>query len=282
MDARIKWAVMAQLRRGNPSLPPKAKVGTHQRRLDTAIAIAQVAFSGDRNPRDWAAMVLLSPSYEKGDPMYKDLCQRLARAIWHEQPDELLADCWFHLYTKIDLSTDCGFAPKEWDDILPTNPTTNTIQLNGISEFRRELLKLAAEIDGSFALQDEGIVPTPCLTGRSVRLINRLASMKLPIPTYRGREYEDGQELYYYALLRYFLLHSRGDWAARTARYIGNHFITRSMTSGHIYGFGVQGQARPWDTRKEILRLELDPRITAGADQWLVSDVYNVLARAIA
>ena len=279
MDALIKWAVMAQLRRGNPSLPPRAKIGTHQRRLNAAFAVAKTAFSGERNPRDWAALILLSPW--SSDPLHEDLRRRLARAIWYEKPDELLADCWFHLYTKIDLSTDCGFAPKEWDDILPTNPTTNTIQLNGISEFRRELLKLAAEIDGSFALQDEGIVPTPCLTGRSVRLINRLVSLNLPLPVYRGREYEDGEELLCFALLRYFLLHGRGDRAIQIARHIGSHFVTRSMTSGHIYGFGVRGQARPWDTQKEIIRLEIDPRITARIDQWLVSDVLGALSRAI-
>jgi len=279
VDARIKWAVMAQLRRGNPSLPPRAKVGTHQRRLDTAIAIAQTAFSEGRNPRDWAALILLSPW--SSDPLHEDLCRRLARAIWYEQPNDLQSDCWFHLYTQVDLTKSYGFAPKGWEDILPTDPTTDTIPLDGVSTFRRELLRYAGEIDGSFALRDESIVPTPCLTGRAVRLVNRIVRTDFPIPTYRGREYEDGKELLCFALLRLFLLRNYKDRAIQIARYIGSHFVTRSMTSGHIYGYMVQGQARPWDTRKEILRLQIDPRVTAGVDEWIIDGAFGALADAI-
>jgi hypothetical protein len=282
MGPHIKWAVMAQLRRGNPSLPPRAKVGTAQRRLDTAFAIAKIAFSGEQNPRDWAALVLLSPPEERGDPMYKDLCRRLARAIWYEKPDELLADCWFHLFTRIDLGAAHGLRPHGWENILPDNATTDPIPLGGISSFRCELLRLASEIDASYALRDDTVVPTPCLTSRAVRLVNKLAGLNLPLPLYRGKEYEGGGGLLQLTLLRYLMLHGCKQQACRIAKHIGKHFVERSMTSGHIYGYCVQGQARPWDTRKEIMRLEIDSRITAGVDQWLLSDVYDALARAIA
>jgi hypothetical protein len=281
MGPHIKWAVMAQLRRGNPSLPPRAKVGTAQRRLDTAFVVAQTAFSGEQNPRDWAALVLLSPPEERGDPMYKDLCRRLARAIWYEKPDELLADCWFHLFTRIDLGAAHGLRPHGWENILPDNATTDPIPLGGISSFRCELLRLASEIDASYALRDDTVVPTPCLTSRAVRLVNKLAGLNLPLPIYREREYEGGDGLLYLVLLRYFLLNGRADWACKIARYFGSHFISRSMTSGHIYGLGIQGQARPWDTRKQIIHLEIDPRITAGADPLVVDKAVGALADAI-
>jgi hypothetical protein len=59
MDPHIKWAVMAQLRRHNPALPPLAKAGLAQRRLDTAIKVASDAyFAGFR---DWAARIILAP-----------------------------------------------------------------------------------------------------------------------------------------------------------------------------------------------------------------------------
>jgi hypothetical protein len=87
---------MVQLRRGNPALPPRAKVGTSQRRLDTAFEIANTAI--ESNPRDWAALLILDKSRSK-DPMRRDLADRLARAIWHEQPNEVTAKAWFHFYT---------------------------------------------------------------------------------------------------------------------------------------------------------------------------------------
>jgi hypothetical protein len=274
-----KWAVMAQLRRGNPALPPRAKVGTAQRRLDTAFELAKVATEG--NPRDWAALVILDLSRSK-DLMRRDLADRLARAIWHEQTDEVAAAAWFHLFTQPCPGAAHGFVPKGWVEIFPTSATTEPFQVS-LTPFRRELLRLAAEIDESFELKEHEIFPKPCLTGRAVKLINRLADLKLPLPYYHGKEYEGGSGLLDLAFLRLCLLRGKGEHAVRVAQFIGKKWITRSMTSGHIYGPGILwGQARPWDTQKKILGLKLDPRITAGADPSLVAEAEGALCDAIA
>ena len=279
MDTLMKWAVMAQLRRGNPSLPPRAKVGTAQRRLDTAFAVAKTALAGD--PRDWAAKQILDES-RGGDPLLRDLATRLARAIWHEQPDEVAAAAWFHLYTQSNPAAEYGVSPRGWEDILPAAATTQPFSVK-VTSFRRELLRLASELDESFELNGDEIVPTPCLTGRAVRLINRIARFDLPIPLYRGEEYEGGKGLIYLTLLRFYLLRGRERAAAATARRIGENLIRRSITSGRIYGPGViRGSALAWETKPRILKFELDPRITAGADPDIADAAVNALCRAIA
>ena len=278
MDTLMKWAVMAQLRRGNPSLPPRAKVGTGQRRLDTAFAVAKTALSGD--PRDWAAKQILDQS-RGGDPLLTDLANRLARAVWHEQPDETAAAAWFHLYTQSNPAAEYGVSPRGWEDILPAAATTQPFSVK-VTSFRRELLRLASELDESFELNGDEIVPTPCLTGRGVRLINRVARLDLPSPVYRGNEYEGGEGLLNLALLRLFLLRGRADRAATAARGIGENLVKRSITSGRIYGPGIRGSAVAWETKPRILSLELDPRITAGADPEVVNVAIDSLCRAIA
>jgi hypothetical protein len=281
MDNLLKWAVMVQLRRGNPAYPPRAKVGTAQRRLDTAFAIAKAALSyNPYNWRDWAARQILD-ARRSGDPLPVDLADRLARAIWYEKIDELVAEAWFYFYTTPNTSAECGFSPKGWVDILPIDATTEPFQVS-LTPFRRELLQLAAELDGSFGLSGDEISPKPCLTGRAVKLINRLADLKLPLPHYHGKEYEGGSGLLDLAFLRLCLLRGKGEHAVRVAQFIGKKWIARSMTSGSIYGPGVQGQARPWDTRKKILWLKIDPRITAGVDPNLVDAITGALYDAIA
>jgi hypothetical protein len=278
MNDLLKWAVMVQLRRGNPALPPRAKVGTAQRRLDTAFELAKVATEG--NPRDWAALVILDLSRSK-DLMRRDLADRLAHAIWHEQPNQTVADAWFHLFTSPNPEAAHGFSPSGWEDIFPNNATTKPFSIN-VTPFRHELLRLAAELDGSFELNGDEIVPKPCLTSRAVRLINRLAHFNLPLPYYHGKEYKDGKGLFELAFLRLSLLRGDSKCAVKIARHIGGNLIARSATSGSIYGPGVQGQAQPWDTRKKILWLKLDPRITAGADPNLVDAITGALYDAIA
>jgi hypothetical protein len=278
MDNLLKWAVMAQLRRGNPVFPPKAKVGTAQRRLDTAFAVAKAALS--RGWKDWAAYQILDAK-RSGDPLPVDLADRLARAIWHENPDTLAAEAWFYLYTKPNPSAECGLSPKNWEDIFPTAATTKPFPVS-LTPFRRELVQIAAELDGSFTLNGDEVVPKPCLTGRAVRLINRLAKINLSIPYYYNKEYEDGKGLLELAFLRLFLLRGESNCAAKIAQYIGRNLITRSMTSGSIYGPGVQGQARPWETRKRLIWLKFDPRIIAGVDSSLVDKILGSLYDAIA
>jgi hypothetical protein len=275
-DNLLKWAVMVQLRRANPVLPPKAKIGTAQRRLDTAFAVAKAALS---SWKDWAAWQILDVS--KGDPMVVDLANRLARAIWYERVNEIAAEAWFYFYTTPNPSASCGFSPKGWCDILPDGATTAPFLVD-VTPFRRELLRLASEIDGSFSLNGDEIVPKPCLTGRAVRLINRLAKLNLPIPYYHGKEYENGR-LFELAFLRLCLLKGNARCAIKIAQYIGRNMVVRSMTSGSIYGPGVIcGQAQPWEIKKQILKLEIDPRITAGVDSSLVTEVTSAFCDAIA
>jgi len=279
MDTLMKWAVMAQLRRGNPALPPRAKVRTAQRRLDAAFAIAKTALSGD--PRDWAARQILDQSRGE-DPLLRDLADRLARAIWHERPDETTAEAWFHLYTVSNPAAAHGFSPRGWEDVYPDKATRHPFWVN-VTPFRRELLRLASELDESFELRGEEVIPTPCLTGRAVRLINRIARLDLPIPLYRGDEYEGCKGLIYLTLLRFYLLRGRERAAAATARRIGENLIRRSITSGQVYGPGViRGSALAWETKPRILKFELDPRITAGADPDIADAAVNALCRAIA
>jgi hypothetical protein len=280
MTDLLKWAVMVQLRRANPALPPRAKVGTAQRRLDAAFKIAKIALS-DNNYRDWAAIQILDLS-RWPDPLLNDLADRLARAIWYEQPNEIAAEAWFYLYMRANSAAAHGFSPHGWEDIFPTDATIQPFPVD-VTPFRRELLRLAAELDGSFELNRDEIVPKPCLTGRAVRLINRLAELNLPIPMYRGKEYEGSGGLLDLAFLRLCLLRGSVEHATATARHIGKNLVNRSITSGHIYGPGIAcGQAMPWETKPRILKLELDPRITAGVNPTLVAEVESALCRAIA
>jgi hypothetical protein len=258
-----KWAVMVQLRRSNPVLPPRAKVGiAAQRKLDTAFAIAEVAYAGGQDPRTWAAKQILDRS-RHDDPLYAHLARRLARAIWHEeQPDELAAECWFHLYTISDTNSVNGYSPQNWEYVYPDDQMTATITLDSLSPFRRELLRIASEIDGSFLVhrwamnQGAGkgdkyyydLNPIPCLTGRAIRMINRVARLNLPIPRYRGRKYEDDPWLFYLAILRLFLLRGRRDWAIRVARHIA-----------HLGG-------------------RIDHRVTIGVDPQLVVELTRAVA----
>jgi hypothetical protein len=275
----LKWAVMVQLRRGNPALPPRAKVGTSQRRLDTAFEIANTAI--ESNPRDWAALLILDKSRSK-DPMRRDLADRLARAIWYEQPNEIEAEAWFYLYTTPNPLEKYGFAPRKWEDIYPTDATTQPVTLN-VSPWRQELLKCASEVDESFKLDGAKLIPTPCLTSRAVRLVNRIAKLNLPIPYYRGNEYEGGDGLLHLAILRMLMLRGNKEKAVALAKRIGETLVTRSITSGNIYGPGIaSGSAIPWEIKPKIQFLVFDSRLIAGVNPSLVAEVESALCQAIA
>jgi len=291
MDIHIKWAVMAQLRRSNPALPPRAKAGCAQRRLDTAIEVASDAFYAEF--RDWAARIILAPPGGERDPLYAYLANRLADIIWSgESPNWRHVEAWWHLYTKqiTEPPYRRGFKPRGWEIVAPDTYHRNQFPIGYLSSFKRELLKCAGEIDGSFQVSTWWkenkelfeLVRTPYFTCRAIQLINRVTkNWHLPLPTYRGREYVGGKSLPYYALLRYFLLRNREDWACRVAHYIGRTFVHRHVPSGRIYGPWVEGRAVPGKRELNVLSFHIDPRITQGADFDLVFKAESALGEAI-
>jgi len=290
MNIEIKWAVMSLLRRHNLALPPLAKAGQAQRRLDAAIKVAQDAyFAGFK---DWAARQILDTDRSRSsDPLYTHFAGKLADAIWDgEKPNYRHVEAWWWLYTQ-QITTPpyrMGFEPRGWEITPSDTYHRERFPISYLSPFKRGWLKCAGEIDGSFQVstwEKEGreffdLVRTPYFTNRAVRLINRVTGYNLPLPTYRGREYVGGKALPYYALLRYFLLRGREDWALRVARYIGRTFVHRHIPSGRIYGPWIEGRA---GQRKElhILSLHIDPVVTQGTDHDLVFKVVSALGGAI-
>jgi len=292
MDIQIKWAVMILLRRSNPALPPKAKAGQAQRRLDVAIEVASDAFY--TGFRDWAARTILTPPGGGRDPLYMYMADKLANTIWNEgeKLNERHVEAWWHLYTKqiTEPPYRRGYAPRGWDCVEPDTYHRDRFPICYLSSFQREWLKCAGEIDGSFQVctwEKEGkelfdIVRTPYFTARGVRLINRVTkNWHLPIPTYQGREYVGGKALPYYALLRLFLIRGRADWACRVARYIGRTFVHRHVPSGRIYGPWVEGRTTPGKRELFIHSLHIDNCVTDGADYDLVFKVKSALGQSI-
>jgi hypothetical protein len=291
MDIQIKWAVMAVLRRNNPALPPRAKAGLAQRRLDTAIKVASDAyFAGFR---DWAARVILTPPRGDGrDSLYLHLANRLADIIWNgEEPNWRHVEAWWHLYT-LPITTPPyrrGYTPRGWEYIQPDTYHRDRFPIDHLSPFKREWLRCAGEIDNSFQVQTwwkedkelYDLTRTSYFTTRAIWLINRVTKWNLPISIYRGREYVGGKALPYFALLRLFLLRNRANWALRIARYIGRTFVHRHIPSGHIYGPWIEGRATPGKREPFILSLHVDPVVTEGADYDLTFRATSALEGAI-
>jgi len=291
MDIQIKWAVMVLLRRHNLALPPLAKAGCAQRRLDAAIEVASDAFySGFK---DWAARQILTPPGGGRDPLYMHMAKKLADVIWSgEELNHRHVEAWWWLYTQPITAPPyrMGYAPRGWEYIRPDTYHRDRFPICYLSSFRREWLKCAGEIDGSFQVSTwekenkeyYDLIRTPYFTSRAIRLINRVTkNWNLPLPTYQGREYVGGKSLPYFALLRLFLLRGRSDWACRVARYIGRTFVHRHIPSGRIYGPWVEGRAGPGKRELHILSLHIDPLITEGADFDLVFKAESALGEAI-
>ena len=300
MDVNIKWGVMVLLRRYNPALPPLAKAGQAQRRLDVAIEVASDAFY--TGFRDWAARTILTPSrggrdpmYVYRDPLYVHLANRLANIIWDDgkEPNWRHVEAWWHLYTQqiTEPPYRRGFKPRGWEIVAPDTYHCDRFAIGWLPPFRQELLKCAGEIDGSFQVcqvytKDNerkyyDLIRTPYFTARGVRLINRTTKWNLPLPTYQEREYVGGKSLPYFALLRLFLLRGRSDWACRVARYIGRTFVHRHIPSGRIYGPWIEGRATPGKRELFIHNLHIDPIVTAGADYDLAFKASSALGGAI-
>jgi len=298
MDVNIKWGVMVLLRRYNPALPPLAKAGQAQRRLDVAIEVASDAFY--TGFRDWAARTILTPSrggrdpmYVYRDPLYVHLANRLADIIWNgEKPNWRHVEAWWHLYTQqiTEPPYRRGFEPRGWEIVASDTYHRDRFPICYLSSFQREWLRCAGEVDGSFQVSTwekenkeyYDLIRTPYFTSRAIRLINRVTkNWNLPLPTYQGREYVGGKSLPYFALLRLFLLRGRSDWACRVARYIGRTFVHRHIPSGRIYGPWVEGRAGPGKRKLHILSLHIDPLITEGADFDLVFKAESALGEAI-